>query len=173
MCCFAPVKREYNFGKKYHILLQIIALLLFLLLVAGCNTPLRSDRVIDGDTFVVTDLAVIRLWGVDAPEMDQPFGQEAKEALIKLLGHRRLTIEQKGTSFRRLVARVHAGRQDVALELLKQGLAWHDSRYAPKQDNYARAEAEAKSQRLGVWSDPDAVPPWRWRKQHNLPEQDN
>lgn len=31
----------------------------------------------------------------------------------------------------------------------------------------------AESQRLGVWSDPDAIPPWRWRKQHNLPEQDN
>ena len=154
-------------------ILRKFIVLLLLALLAGCASLPRAERVIDGDTFVVSEHAVIRLWGVDAPEMNQPFGPGSRAALEKLLGRRGLTIEIIGQSFRRQVAKIQAGRRDVALELLKQGLAWHDSRYAPRQKKYAEAEAEARAEKRGLWSDPNAVPPWIWRKQKHLPLTDD
>ena len=29
---------------------------------------------------------------------------------------------------------------------------------------YAFAEQEAKARRVGLWQDPDPVPPWEWRR---------
>ncbi len=47
------------------------------------------------------------------------------------------------------------------------GLAWHDPRYAPKAKEYAEAEAEARKEKRGLWSDDKPVAPWDWRKQQN------
>lgn len=170
MCYLISVNRGI-FGKMRRILRKIVVLLLPVLL-AGCASLPRAGRVIDGDTFVVPEHAVIRLWGIDAPEMNQPFGPESKAALVRLLGRRGLTIEQKDSHYKRKIAIVRTGQQDVALELLKQGLAWHDRRYAPRQENYAEAEAEARAKKRGLWSDPGAIPPWEWRKRHNQLEHD-
>lgn len=56
--------------------------------------------------------------------------------------------------------------QDVALELLKLGLAWHWTQYANKGQNrqayqqYAAAQKWARDWRVGVFADPQPVPPW-------------
>src|SRR5690554_382399 len=39
--------------------------------------------VVDGDTIVIDNLH-IRLAGIDAPELDHPWGKQAKWALVKL-----------------------------------------------------------------------------------------
>jgi len=59
------------------------------LLLLGCCGPAepRYDviRVVDGDTIVIEDAAGIQTWirlrRIDAPEMDEPGGPEAKAAL--------------------------------------------------------------------------------------------
>jgi len=61
----------------------------------------------------------------------------------------------------------------VALELLKMGLAWHDPRYAPKRDDYAKAEADARKAKRGLWSDENPTPPWEWRKQNHQSGEDD
>ena len=110
---------------------------------------------------------MIRLWGIDAPELNQPWGKAAKAALEEFLRKRELSITVKGKSFGRTVGIVRSDRRDVALELLKMGLAWHDPRYAPKAKEYAEAEAEARKEKRGLWSDDKPVAPWDWRKQQN------
>ena len=60
-----------------------------------------------------------------------------------------------------------AREMDIGLELIKMGLAWHDPRYAPKAKEYAEAEAEARKEKRGLWSDDKPVAPWDWRKQQN------
>lgn len=104
----------------------------------------------------------------DAPELDQPWGDVSKAALIALTHRRQLNIEPKGDSWGRLVGVARRGREiDVGLELIKMGLAWHDPRYAPKAKEYAEAEAEARKAKRGLWSDDKPVAPWDWRKQQN------
>lgn len=130
---------------------------------------LRAVAVIDGDTFVGSrDARVVRLWGIDAPELDQPWGDVSKAALIALTHRRQLNIEPKGDSWGRLVAIARRGKEiDIGLELIKMGLAWHDPRYAPKAKEYVEAEADARKAKRGIWSDDKPVSPWEWRKQQN------
>ena len=49
------------------------------------------------------------------------------------------------------------------------GLAWWYRKYADEQSPqdrgaYEFSEQEARVKRVGVWSDPDPVPPWEWRR---------
>ncbi|ARC38075.1 hypothetical protein A6J80_18445 [Paracoccus yeei] len=91
----------------------------------------RSDQVvigsafvIDGDT-VVIDNKSVRLFGIDAPELDHPYGQKAKFALIRLCKGQKIRAEISGVDDHcRLVARctLRDGR-DLSAEMVKQGLA--------------------------------------------------
>jgi micrococcal nuclease len=80
--------------------------------------------VIDGDTIVI-DKVHIRLAGIDAPELDHPWGQKAKWAMVQLCKGHVITAHIKPElSYDRLVAECFLpdGR-DLAAELVKQGMA--------------------------------------------------
>lgn len=62
-----------------------------------------------------------------------------------------------------MVARVAVAEQDVSLELIKAGLAWHFKKYS-SDPVLAGAEVEARKAKVGLWSMPGAVPPWEWRR---------
>ena len=79
---------------------------------------------IDGDTIIIKGTK-IRLAGVDAPELDQPFGQKAKWALVEVCKGQVITAKLNGeTSHDRLVGTCYLpdGR-DIGAELIAQGLA--------------------------------------------------
>jgi hypothetical protein len=80
--------------------------------------------VIDGDTILI-DNVHIRLAGIDAPELDHPWGQQSKWALVKLCKGQVVTARIKPEmSYDRVVAECFLpdGR-DLAAELVKAGLA--------------------------------------------------
>ena len=80
--------------------------------------------VIDGDTIVIDKLH-IRLAGIDAPELDHPFGQQSKWAMVALCKGQTVTARIKPElSYDRLVGECFLpdGR-DLAAELVKVGLA--------------------------------------------------
>jgi endonuclease YncB( thermonuclease family) len=143
-------------------------------------------RIHDGDSFLARlddgSQRVIRMSGIDAPERDQPGGDAARHRLAALLADLPLRIEPvKLDRFGRTVARVVIetghfppsaieadGATDVGLLLLAEGHAWHFSRYASEQpaserEAYARAQATARAQRLGLWADDGPIPPWEHR----------
>ena len=47
--------------------------------------------------------------------------------------------------------------------MVQDGLAWHYKQYS-KDDKMAKAEVEARESKKGLWSDPNPVPPWEYRK---------
>jgi endonuclease YncB( thermonuclease family) len=58
---------------------------------------------------------------------------------------------------------------DINLQQVRDGLAWVYEKYIGEnsldvQARYRQAETEAKNQRRGLWSDPEPMPPWEWRK---------
>lgn len=80
--------------------------------------------VIDGDTIVI-DRVHIRLAGIDAPELDHPWGQRSKWALVQLCKGQKVTARiRPELSYDRVVAECFLpdGR-DLAAELVRSGLA--------------------------------------------------
>jgi micrococcal nuclease len=80
--------------------------------------------VIDGDTIVINKIH-IRLAGIDAPEIDHPYGQNAKRALMNLCRGQVVTAVTDGsTSHVRAVATctLEDGR-DLSAEMVRVGLA--------------------------------------------------
>ena len=80
--------------------------------------------VTDGDTIVINKTQ-IRLFGIDAPELNHPYGQKAKWAMVRLCKGHKIRAEVTDTDhYGRTVARCYLpdGR-DLSAELVKQGLA--------------------------------------------------
>ncbi|MCL7036943.1 hypothetical protein MKW94_027105 [Papaver nudicaule] len=106
----------------------------------------------------------IRLRGIDAPEMQMPYGKEAKEELTKLLQGQCLTIGVYGEDqFGRLVGDVHCNGKFVQKTMLRKGLAWHYEMY-DKRPELKKWEKQARDARVGLWASPNPQKPWEWRK---------
>jgi micrococcal nuclease len=128
----------------------------------------RVVGVHDGDTLTaLTDdkqELKVRLHGIDAPELGQPFGQASKRALSDLVFGKQVTLRTTGTDrYNRTLARVTVGDIEVEAQVIATGHAWHYSRYDHTATLEA-AERNARAARRGLWADADAVPPWEWRK---------
>ena len=81
-------------------------------------------HVIDGDTIVVKRQKV-RLAGVNAPELDQAWGQKSKWEMVKILKGKVVKVVPNGeTSYDRIVATCFIdGDKDIGAELISRGLA--------------------------------------------------
>lgn len=80
--------------------------------------------VVDGDTIIIDKLR-IRIAGIDAPELDHPYGKQAKWALVKLCKGQVVRAEIKPElSYDRLVAQCFLpdGR-DLGAEMVRAGMA--------------------------------------------------
>ena len=125
--------------------------------------------VSDGDTITVLrqgQQVKIRLYGIDAPENGQAFGQQAKEVATALIAGRRVDIEKKDTDrYGRMVGLVHVDGQSLNELIIQNGYAWVYPQYCKEQfcSQWQQAEAEARQRKKGLWSDPHAIPPWEWR----------
>ena len=142
--------------------------LLCLALFVTCSASAEPVvRVKDGDTITVQSdeqEVDIRLAGIDAPESDQPRGQEARQVLRTLLEGQEAELGLVGgDAYRRIVARVSVGEVDVNAEMVRRGLVWVLRDYDPAPDLIA-LEDNAREARRGLWADADAVPPWVWRR---------
>jgi endonuclease YncB( thermonuclease family) len=172
----------------------VAALLLSLAACAQAAThkpfEARVIGVTDGDTITALDSNEIphkiRLAGIDAPEKGQPFGDRSKQSLSRWVYDQTVRIEwSKLDKYGRMVAIVRVAPPggcaaspcpatlDVNLAQIAAGFAWHYKQYdneQTKQDRlaYGIAEQHARDQKLGLWKDPDPVPPWEWR--HGLSE---
>lgn len=87
--------------------------------------------VIDGDTIVIQKIKV-RLAGIDAPELDQPWGQKSKWEMVRICKGQTISVELTGeTSYDRLVGTCFLpdGR-DIGAEIIKSGLALDGGYYS-------------------------------------------
>lgn len=128
----------------------------------------RVVRVIDGDSLVLDvrgSQYEVELDGIDAPELDQPWGAAAADRLYASLTGVFVVVNASGSGYwirGNLVVR----DRDVALDMLSEGLAWSTIPADPQQpfsDPYNEAQNRAQTQRRGLWSDDNPIPPWAWR----------
>tara|TARA_E500000075_G_C6764203_1_gene209025 strand:+ start:104 stop:583 length:480 start_codon:yes stop_codon:yes gene_type:complete len=124
-------------------------------------------RVVDGDSITVkvdeTNYR-IRLAEIDAPEMDQAWGEESKSALQEKLGNEEVALEIIDVDrYSRLVARVFLNGRQINREMVEEGHAWVYLEYL-RDETLLDPEGKAKKKKLGLWASKAAVAPWLWRK---------
>jgi len=135
----------------------------------------RIQSVTDGDTYDVRvsggQTFTVRLWGTDAPESAQPYGDDATARARELTRGAtvRVSVEEMGR-YGRAVARIEVGGGDLGAMLIEDGLAWHYDEYAPNATEYARLERQARNAGRGLWSSQvNPTPPWEWRDRTSGP----
>ena len=135
----------------------------------------------DGDSVTVLDASrnqhKVRIDGIDAPELGQPFGRAAKNSLSNLIGGADVVATcSKVDHYGRDVCRVMLHQQDVGLAQLQAGMGWFFRRYARElppevREQYAGAEQAAREAGKGLWADPAPSPPWAWRRSRSRAHQ--
>jgi endonuclease YncB( thermonuclease family) len=126
-------------------------------------------HVSDGDTLWVQpvhggEAQKIRLLGIDAPEICQTWGPQARDALHALLQGQ--TVEVQGhhrDSYGRTLAQLTRQGHDVGAWMVMQGHAW-SYRYKRQAGLYDAQQIQAQSHRQGLFADGRAVPPRTFRK---------
>lgn len=150
--------------------------LLFFIICQGVYAETLNGivlRVSDGDTITLLTnnkkRINVRLAYIDAPELNQVFGQISKLKLKKLLNAQTVKIDVHTLDkWDRLVGTVYLNNQDINLEMINMGMAWHYKLYARSQVHSARllyknAEQHAKKMGIGLWANTEQIPPWDWR----------
>ena len=129
--------------------------------------------VVDGDTVAVTVAEErpprrrhrLRLHGIDAPELAQPYGPEAAQYLDNMMaraGRVFALITQESDYYGRPVAILHNGNPNDSMNagLVRAGLA-----YAAFSDDYRDVEQAARNARAGVWQQRGGGErPWDYRR---------
>jgi endonuclease YncB( thermonuclease family) len=133
--------------------------------------------IVDGDTIDVLDSDKnthrIRLAGIDAPERRQAFGARSTQNLTGLLRGSAVKVERyKLDDGQRFVGKVLKNGQDICLEQVRAGFAWHFKRYEGEQSEedrriYDAAEKEARSAKKGLWKDLIPLEPWVYRERQS------
>lgn len=139
--------------------LLIISLLIF---IVSCGNSIETCeqfavRVIDGDTFVLSDGNKVRLIGINAPEKGEPYSRIATRELSNIVLNKCLVLE-KGASdkdkYGRLLRYIYADGKFANEIMIEKGLAkafsyGNDTKYA---EIFRLDEEEARKNRLGIWS---------------------
>ncbi|MFO7570628.1 MAG: thermonuclease family protein [Smithellaceae bacterium] len=146
-------------------------------------------HVSDGDTIHLITPAetklTIRLYGIDAPEIDrsdaqggktgQPYGDASQKALAdKIRGQQIQLGVIEMDKHHRLVGIIWMGNRNINLEMLQEGHAEAFVEYLkpPYRLKFLQAEREAKSAKRGIWSLPDYERPIDFRKRLNIKDKE-
>ena len=164
----------------YHVRMKILLIVFTLISSLLCSFVQAGTlsgtvvRITDGDTLVVLDANKaqykIRLMGIDAPESNQAYGKESKDNLSYLVAGKFVVVEyDKLDRYKKIIGKILLSGNDVNLEQVASGMAWHYKNYQGEQSQadqmeYSEAEIDARNTKRGLWNDPDPIPPWDFRK---------
>lgn len=136
-------------------------------------------KVHDGDTVHILDINghmhKVRLANMDAPELNQAYGIASREALKNRIDGQQVDVQVMAIDqYRREVGQIRLNNVDINLWMVQQGLAWHYASIAKKQQSkfdfnrYQQTQLQAQQNRLGLWHNARAIPPWQFRQQQKV-----
>ena len=111
----------------------------------------------DGDTVRIrldgmTSTIRVRLEGIDAPELREPFSNQSRNATRMLMFNKKVQLKALDVdNYDRLVARVIVDGKDASMELLQAGLACHFTRFE-NDAVLAKAQLDARKAGKGFWA---------------------
>lgn len=132
----------------------------------------KVTSIIDGNTLQVSgsdgQIYKLLLAGIDCPELNQAYGNEAKKCLEKLtLGKKvEFTVTGKDRMGNLLGVVLVNGKNDPRIQLLKDGLAWMDEKNT--QSDLGSHLSTSQLKKKGLWSEENPTPPWIYRREESM-----
>ena len=109
----------------------------------------------------------IRLTEIEAPERDQPFGKQSTDNLKVFLRKGFIDVDLKGQDiYKRHLGRIYVDGKDINKKMVSTGSAWVYDKYVTDKSFYIE-QKKAQNNKLGIWADEEAMPPWVWRQRNN------
>ncbi len=135
---------------------------------AFCQLQGKVVGISDGDTFTLLTSSKkeikVRLYGIDCPEGKQDFGNDAKKFLSDLVFNKEVKVIEKDMDrYGRTIGLVTIENSIVNEILLSEGMAWHYRKYDTNK-RWDELEEQARTDKKGLWKDPNAVAPWTYRQ---------
>ncbi|MGB2982217.1 MAG: thermonuclease family protein [Candidatus Zixiibacteriota bacterium] len=137
----------------------VLAAVLLILVFHPSFRGIGVEEVTDGDTIVLENGEVVRYIGIDTPERDDPFYEEATEANQEMLERGRITLEydqDRRDRYGRLLAYVWVDTLLLNAELIRKGLAsvYLFSPNLKYRERFISLQREARQKSVGIWSIP-------------------
>jgi micrococcal nuclease len=138
---------------------QTITYILLLTTFVCYGTTTKVTRVIDGDTFETETGEKVRLIGINAPEISDIFGEEAKKYLSDLIENKTVDLQSDNISndqdrYQRLLRYVTLDGIDINKKMVSDGFAFTYLKYKfSKSTEYRQAQLEARETNKGIWGD--------------------
>jgi micrococcal nuclease len=172
-----PQRGANGTGKSLRHFVPLVLLCAFLCTsaaaVRGASLFGKVIEVNSGDVITISNLnrpVRVRLLGVDAPEMDQAFGDVARKHLSDLVYDKPVLVEYAGISGdHSLNGRVLLEGADVGAQMIRDGAAWVDPSTQHRlsetdREVYHQSEEAARGERRGLWQQENPVAPWEFVK---------
>src|ERR1044072_3714882 len=163
------------------LLAHVVCLVLFCIFaVATANASSLYGKVIEvnsGDVITIFNLnrpVRVKLLGVDAPELNQAFGDVAKQHLADLVFDKGVLVQYSGiASDQSLTGRVLLNDADIGAQMIRDGAAWFDANNmdrlnATDRDVYQQSELAARSEQRGLWQQSNPTAPWEFVRAEKL-----
>ena len=164
---FEVCKFFFNFAENSGDMKYLLSILFLTCFTAAETMTGIVVKVTDGDTVTVLVAGnrqeIIRLADIDAPEKGQPFSEKSRIFLSDMVAGKTVRVEySRRDLYGRILGVVFVDGKNVNEELLKAGLAWNY--HYSRNKRYAELEAEAKRQRLNIFSERNPVSPYDYRR---------
>ena len=146
-----------------------LSILLFLNACDVTEKPVTGKvvGVSDGDTITLLidgREEKVRLFGIDCPELHQAFGRRAKKFTSRMVFGKTVSLTRaEKDQYGRTLGVITVDGEFLDRALVRTGHAWHYRKYS-SSSVLDSLENEARLHRRGLWADPDAVEPWKFRK---------
>ena len=130
----------------------------------------RVIVVMDGDTVLVLrdgKKIKVRLANIDAPESDQVFGTESRQALVNRVLKKQVHVNSQAVdNYGRMIAEISVDGKSVNEEQVRSGMAWEYSHFHSNK-RYLSLNKQAQQARRGLWGQAvKPISPEQWRKTH-------
>lgn len=120
-------------------------------------------RIIDGDTFELLSGEKVRLIGINAPEINDKYGDKSKEYLDNLIRDKDVILKNDSVTkdkdiYGRLLRYVYLDDEDINKKMILDGYALAYIKYSfTKIEEYKQAEQIAKKDNRGVWTEDEII----------------
>jgi len=126
--------------------------------------------VMDGDTVMVLrdgKKVKVRLANIDAPESDQEFGKQSRDALASMVLKKQVHVNSRAVdSYGRLIGEISIDGKSINEAQVKSGMAWEYSHFHSNK-RYLSLNKQAQQAKVGLWANGvQPISPEQWRKTH-------